>query len=134
MSDSDYPVDGLPTPDPELGPGEVVARQLEALADNDDPFEDAGVSTAYNFASPANRRVTGPRERFVEMVHGPQYRPMIDHEEAVAGPVERSANVARQRVTITGPRGRTVTYSFGLSLQSTGQFRDCWTTDRVVVD
>lgn len=133
MSESDHPVEGLPTPDPRDGPGRVVARQLDALASNDDPHEDAGILTAYNFASPTNRRNTGPRGRFVRMVESPPYDTLVDHAEAVSGPVERSGNYAEQRVTVTGPGGRTRTYEFGLSLQSTGQFRGCWLTDRVLV-
>ena len=61
----------------------------------------------------------------------PQYRPLIDFEEAVRGPVERDENYAEQRVTVTGPDGRTATYEFGLSVQSVGEFRGCWQTDRV---
>jgi len=133
MPETEYPVTDLPTPDESYDPDDAVALQLDALATNDDPYEDAGVTTAYNFASPANRRKTGPLDRFVEMVHSRQYRPMIDYEEAVRGPVERNGNYAEQRVTITGPAGRTVTYEFGLSLQSVGEFYGCWQTDRVVV-
>ncbi|WP_148417034.1 DUF4864 domain-containing protein, partial [Haloferax sp. KTX1] len=115
------------------GPSDAVALQLEALETNDDPFENAGIMTAYNFASPANRRSTGPLDRFIAIVESPQYRPMIDFGEAVRGPVERNENYAEQRVTITGPDGRTTTYEFGLSVQSVGKFRGCWQTDRVVV-
>jgi hypothetical protein len=134
MVPSDHPVDGLPTPDPTYGPGEVVQIQLDALADNDDPVPNAGVKTAYNFASPGNRRATGPIERFVRMVEGPTYRPMIDHVEAVVGPVERGGDRAERTVTLTGPTGRTVTYTFGLSRGSAGEFAGCWLTDRVLVD
>ena len=130
----DHPVDGLPTPSPADAPGDVVTQQLDALASNDDPVADAGVLTAYNFASPGNRRATGPRRRFVRMVHGPRYAPMIDHVEAVRGPIEGDGDRASQRVTLTGPEGRTVTYRFGLSVQPTGPFADCWMTDSVVVD
>jgi hypothetical protein len=134
--DSDYPVDGLPTPDPADGPEDVVDRQLDALADNDHPVENAGVKTAYNLASPGNRRATGPLDRFVRMVHGPTYRPMIDHVEAVAGPVERRDDRAVRRVTLTGPAGRTVTYRFELSKQPTedGPLAGCWLTDSVLVE
>jgi hypothetical protein len=131
MSD-DYPIADLPAPDPTYGPGDAVALQLDALAANDEPRANAGVLTAYNFASPANRRATGPQDRFVRMVESSQYSPLIDHEEAVRGPVEREGNAATQRVTVTG-EGRTVTYEFGVSLQATGAFPDCWQTDRVVV-
>jgi hypothetical protein len=40
---------------------------------------------------------------------------MIDHVEATTGPVERDDDNATQRVTLTGPNGRTVTYVFRLS-------------------
>ena len=129
-----YPIEDLPTPAPSYGPEEVVTIQLEGLATNDDPFENAGIGTAYNFASPANRQSTGPFDRFVEMVTGPQYTPMVDHVEATTGPLERDGQSARQRVTLTGPEGRTVTYLFGLSEQSGGEFDGCWLTDRVVID
>ena len=133
-SPSSYPVSDLPTPDPSYGPRAVVDLQLDALANNDDPVENAGIKTAYNFASPANRRATGPLDRFVAMVRGPRYAPMVDHVEAVAGPVERDDRRATRRVTVTGPDGRTVTYRFGLSVRSGGEFDDCWLTDSVTVD
>ena len=131
---TDYPVSDRPTPDPEYSPAEVVDLQLSALAD--DPVENAGIKTAYNFASPNNRRQTGPLERFVRMVNGPQYAPMIDHTEAVAGPLEREGDQAHQRVTLTGPSGRTVTYLFGLSRYdgANESLQDCWLTDRVLID
>ncbi len=132
--DTTHPITAVPTPDPELSPAAVVDRQVTALANNDDPVENAGIKTAYNFASPANRAATGPLGRFIDMVEGPAYRPMIDHEEAVAGPVERDGDQAAQRVTVTGPSGRTVTYTFGLSRQSDGAYENCWLTDRVVVE
>ena len=133
MPDSDHPVEDLPLPSEDEGPGQVVARQVAALADNDDPYPDAGILTAYNFASPANRRQTGPRDRFVRMVESPPYDTLVDHAEAVSGPVEREENYAEQRLTVTGADGRTRTYEFGLSLQSKGRFRGCWLTDRVLV-
>ena len=130
----EHPISGIPTPDPSYSPGRVVSIQVDGLAENDDPFENAGIGTAYNFASPANRRATGPFDRFVRMVKGPQYAPMVDHVEATTGPVERDGGTAEQRVTLTGPDGRTVTYVFGLSEQSGGPFEGCWLTDRVMLE
>jgi len=133
MTDTDYPVDTAPTPDPSYGPGRIIDIQLEALATNDDPVENAGIKTAYNFASPANRRSTGPLPRFVQMVTGPRYAPLVDHVEATPGPLNQDGTQATQTVTVTGPAGRTVTYEFGVSKQTHGQFADCWQTDRVLV-
>jgi hypothetical protein len=133
MSDTDYPVEGLPTPDPSYDPERLIGIQLDALATNDDPVTNAGIKTAYNLASPANRRQTGPLPRFVRMVEGPRYAPMIDHAEAVRGPLERRGQQAQQTVTLTGSDGRTATYEFGVSKQSGGRFDGCWLTDRVRV-
>ena len=132
-SDTGYSVPGVPMPDPDDGPEAALHRQLTALADNDDPIADAGVKTAYNYASPANRRRTGPYDRFARMVHSDRYAPLVDHVEAVPGPLEKDWNVGTRRVTVTGPEGRTRTYQFRLSPASTGPFRNCWQTDAVVV-
>jgi hypothetical protein len=59
---------------------------------------------------------------------------MIDHVSAATGPVERDGSRATQRVTLTGPRGRTVTYRFGVSKGADGPFDGCWLTDRVVLE
>lgn len=126
-----YPIEGVPSPDISDGPERVVAIQLEGLAENDNPFKNAGIGVAYNFASPANRQATGPFDRFVRMVKGPRYAPMIDHVEATTGPMERSGDTAEQRVTLTGPDGRTMTYTFGLSNSRQGDLDGYWLTDRV---
>lgn len=130
----EYPIEDLPTPDPSYDPADVIRIQLDGLATNDDPFENAGIGVAYNFASPANRQNTGPFDRFVRMVKGPQYAPMVDHVDATTGPLERDSGTAERRVTITGPDGRTVTYVFELSNQRTGEFDGCWLTDRVMLE
>lgn len=52
---------------------------LDGSATDDDPSTNAGIGLAYNFASPANRLTTGPFDRFVQMVTGSQYDPMVDH-------------------------------------------------------
>ena len=129
-----YPIADLPTPDPSYGPEAVVDVQLDGLAANDEPFDNAGIGVAYNFASPANRRATGPFDRFVKMVTGPRYAPMVDHVEATTGPIERDGGRAEQRVTLTGPDGRTATYVFGLSNERSGDLDGCWLTDSVRLD
>ena len=129
----EYPIAGVASPDPSYSPERVVELQLSALAANDEPFENAGIAAAYNFASPANRRSTGPFDRFVRMVTGPQYAPMVDHVRATTGPVERNGDRAERRVTITGPDDRTETYAFGLSKGREGELDGHWLTDSVVL-
>ena len=131
--DTDYPIEAVPTPDTDDGPERALQRQIAALERNDDPVADAGIKTVYNYASPANRRRTGPYERFARMVRSDRYAPLVDHAEAVPGPVEEDWSGATCRVTVTGPDDRTRTYEFRLSPATTGPFRNCWQTDAVVV-
>lgn len=129
----DHPVSDLPTPNPEYGPEEIITLQLDALTDNDTPHENAGIQTAYNFASPANRRRTGPLPRFTRMVQNRRYSPMIDHMNTDRGELRRDDGPASQLVTLTGPDGRTVTYEFIVSRQDSGKWDACWMTDSVRV-
>ena len=93
-----------------VGTERALQRQIAALERNDDPVADAGIKTVYNYASPANRRRTGPYERFARMVRSDRYAPLVDHAEAVPGPVEEDWSGATCRVTVTGPDDQTRTY------------------------
>ena len=54
------------TPHPSLSAREVLTLQLQAL--RDDGGTGAGIATAFAFASPGNRRHTGPLARFGAMI------------------------------------------------------------------
>ena len=119
------------SPSPEHPPERVVAIQLEALRLNDDA--NRGIELAFRFASPANKRVTGPLPKFAFMIrHGP-YRLMLDYQTAVYDPVLVVDRRARQRVTLLTKMGA-VSYVFHLSRQTDGTCRDCWMTDAVTVE
>lgn len=121
-----------PQPSPDLSPEEVVRVQVEALQHNNEPHPDAGIEAAFRFASPANRRATGPIERFTAMVKGPAYGAMLGFERAEYGEMRVESDQAAQRVTLVQPDGRRVSYVFGLSKQSGGEYDGCWMTDSVI--
>ncbi len=116
-------------PSPSLGPADVVRIQLEALRTNDELRGDAGIALVFQFASPANRTITGPLDRFVELVKTPEYRPMLNHRRAEAGPLIASGDLAEQRVVITSAGGDRVTYVFVLARQRNGAYAGCWMTE-----
>jgi len=119
-----------PSPSPELTPRQVVRAQLDALRRNDDPHPDAGIATAFGFASAANRSVTGPLARFAKMIRNPLYRPMIGHASADFGPVRVDGERAQVQVVLIGGDGRVAAYDFTLSRdEDTG----CWLTDGVML-
>lgn len=124
--------DSLPEPSPDLSASDVVRQQVDALAHNDQPRENAGIETAFRFASPANRRATGPLERFIQLVNNPIYSPLIDHVNAQFSDLSVADNRAQQGVIITSKEGERVGYLFSLSKQAGGEYEGCWMTDAVV--
>lgn len=62
-----------PDPDPRLSPADVVRIQLESLRTNG--LSDNGIDTTYRFASPSNKKVTGPYARFAQMTEAVIVKP-----------------------------------------------------------
>ncbi|MFQ5995065.1 MAG: DUF4864 domain-containing protein [Acidiferrobacterales bacterium] len=118
-------------PDPRFSAAQVIRIQLEALGKKDMPYEDAGIEIAFRFASPSNKSITGPLERFTALVGNPVYRPMLDHEKVEYGEIIVSQYSAVQAVIVTTRDGRRVGYLFSLSKQKTGRYASCWMTDSV---
>lgn len=125
------PTGGGPEPSPDLTPAEVVGIQLDALRANDAPYPDAGIETAFRFASPANQVATGPLDRFAVMVKGPVYGDLLGFARADRGSIAVEGDRAAQRVTLTHADGRRAIYVFVLSRQDGGPCDGCWMTDAV---
>ena len=119
-----------PVPSPELEPGEVVRIQVEALRSNN--HLDEGIELTYRFASPANRRSTGPLELFTEMIHTAPYDRLLNHISARYSPVAISGDKAYQRVIITDSANQEIAYHWILARQREGEFKDCWMTEAVI--
>ncbi len=120
------------SPDPSLSPRDVVSIQVEALRNNDKPYEDRGIEVTFSFASPANRRVTGPIERFAAMVRHPMYAPMINHRGANFENLMIEGDIARVDVILTARNGVHLGYRFTLSRQHGNEYEGSWMTDSVV--
>lgn len=118
-------------PGPEYGPADVVRIQVQALANNDTPYRNAGIEVAFRFASPANKRITGPLWRFIRMLYGPAYRPFLHHKVAHFGHVDIQGSEATQTVILTTANGQRVGYVFRLSRQRGAPCTACWMTDGV---
>lgn len=118
------------SPTPELSPREVVELQLRAFRANDEA--DQGIGIAFRFASPRNRRATGPVGRFAQMMKGPLYRPMLVYDELILGETVVRGRVALQRVVLE-VEDRRVSYDFYLVLQEGGTYDQCWMTEAVSV-
>jgi hypothetical protein len=122
--------EALPQPGVDLKPGEVVRIVINALSHNDTPFTDAGIITAFNFASPSNKASTGPLKRFVTMVNS-GYGLMLDHVSSEFSEVVFKDSAAYQVVKLIAYDGTEVVYAFRLSLQQEGEYEGMWMTDAV---
>ncbi|MDC0189791.1 DUF4864 domain-containing protein [Rhodospirillales bacterium] len=118
-------------PHPSLSPLDVVQIVMNALQKNDEPSKNRGIAVTYNFTSPANKNVTGPIDRFVNMVTGPVYGKMVDHLGAVYEKIKLKGNSASIDVIIKVASGRFVGFRFLLTKQRDNEFEGTWMTDSV---
>ncbi len=118
-------------PDPSLSPRDVVSIQIEALQHNDMPHQDRGIEVTFNFASPTNKRMTGPLERFKVMVRNPIYGPMIDHRSAEYENVRVEGDLAQVDTILQSKDGQYLGYRFMLSRQHDNQYEGSWMTAAV---
>jgi len=117
-------------PTPDLTPAQVTRIQLAALRDNAAGNE--GIELTYRFASPANRRVTGPLPRFIGMLRSPPYDRLLNHATAEFGAVDVRGEQAFQAVVVTDSRAQRFSYLWVLARQPEGEYENCWMTDAVI--
>ena len=119
-------------PVPSLSPRDVVTIQIEALRNNDTPYEDRGIEVTFNFASPANKRITGPLERFRVLVRNQIYGPMINHRSAEYENVRVEGDFAQVDAILQSKDGQYLGYRFMLSRQHGNEYEGSWMTDAVI--
>ena len=117
-------------PEPELKPNDVVKLQLLAMQQNDD--SDFGIEVTFRFASPSNKKQTGPLKRFIRLVRNPSYRPLLNHINATFLELNIEEDFAVQDVIITTSNGERIGYRFRLSIQKGLLYPGCWMTDSVI--
>jgi hypothetical protein len=121
------------TPNSTYGPAEVVTLQMQALGSNDDPFKNAGIEITFRFASPTNKRMTGPLDRFALLFDSPAYAPMLNHQMLEVGPEDIRGGRAVVPVFIETEDSTRLSYLFVLSRQAaeSTECGGCWMTDSV---
>ena len=120
-----------PLPSAALSPADVVRIQVLALQHVNEPTPNAGIWTAFQFASPANRQVTGPYGHFLLVIKSPSNKPFLHARSVQFYPARQVGTQAEQEVELTDGTGRTTRWLFSLSKQSSAPFENCWMTDGV---
>jgi hypothetical protein len=124
-----------PQPDPGLAPGEVIRAVVDALRNRNSPAPNSGIFTVYQFASPANRTLTGPYGNFLRLVKLPPFGPLLSGRADRYGPLAVAGNQAQQKVRFRVEGGGAVWFLFVVSRQTSeqthGRCTGCWMVDGV---
>jgi len=107
----------------------VIHIQVEALRNND-PATDEGIATVWRFASPANKRVTGPYRAFASTIRS-RYRPLLTAETISYAPLTRDRDRVTREVAVT-TNTVTTRYEWVLTRQSRTPYEGCWMTSGVI--
>ena len=115
-----------------IEPEEVVKIQLSALMKNDFPNKDSGIVQTWEFAHPNNQKVTGPIEKFKNMLKTDSYSMLLDHSTHEVLEVYKSDKVATFEVTVLDKKKKY--YKFKWKVEKyiiEGTLKDCWLTTAV---
>ena len=111
---------------------EVVKMQLSALMKNDSPYKDFGIIQTWEFAHPNNQKVTGPLERFKNMIKTDSYSMLINHKDHEITEVYKSAAVATFEVMVLDKEKEYYKFKWQVEkYKLDGPLKDCWLTTAV---
>ena len=114
-------------PRPDISPAEVVGLQLAGLSDRQSA---RGILQCMMFASPLNRSVNGPLERFGRMVRTRPFDVLSHPDRVLIGKTKYVDGKARVLVTLVVDTELS-SFVWVLSKQAEPPFENCWMTDAV---
>ena len=119
-------------PNSNLKPFEVLMIQLNSLKNNDNPYKDAGIEQAWEFAHPINKASTGPLERFKQMIYSDSYRILISHENNKTTILKETENKFLYKVYVLTEDKKKYYYIWQIEkVKQDGKFKNCWMTTGV---
>jgi|TARA_B110000438_G_C15752826_1_gene623782 hypothetical protein len=119
-------------PNSNLKPLDVLMIQLNSLKNNNNPYKDAGVEQAWEFAHPNNKASTGPLKRFREMIYSDNYKILISHKNNNAIILKESPNKLVYKVNVLSKDKKKYYYIWQIEkVKQDGVLKDCWMTTGV---
>ena len=119
-------------PSIEIDPKQVVLIQLNALMKNDSPYKDRGIEQTWEFAHPNNQRITGPLNRFKNMLKGASYSMLIDHTENTVTELYKSNTSATYEVVVLDKEKKYFKFKWKVEKNNLdGKLLNCWLTTAV---
>ena len=127
-----YAFGDLIKPNIEIEPKKVVKIQLSALMKNDNPYKDRGIIQTWEFAHPNNQKITGPLEKFKNMIKTDSYSMLINHSNHEILEVYMSSKIATFEVTVLDNEKKYYKFKWQVEkFDREGQLKDCWLTTAV---
>ena len=119
-------------PNTEIEPERVIKIQLSALMKNDNPYKDRGIIQTWEFAHPNNQRMTGPLEKFKNMIKTDSYSMLLNHSNHEILEVYTSNKVATFEVTVMNREKKYYKFKWQVEkYNGEGVLKDCWLTSAV---
>ena len=119
-------------PKPVLKPLDVLLIQLNSLKNNNIPYTDAGIEQTWEFAHPNNKTMTGPLNRFKEMIYSKSYEILISHENSDITILKETENISIYKVIILSKDKKKYYYIWQVEkVLFEGELKDCWMTTNV---
>ena len=119
-------------PNSNFKPFEVLMIQLNSLKNNNNPYKDAGIEQAWEFAHPFNKASTGPLEKFKQMIYSDSYKILISHENSKTTILKETQNKFVYKVYILSKDKKKYYYIWQIEkVEQEGKFKNCWMTTGV---
>ena len=119
-------------PKPALKPLDVLLIQLNSLKNNNTPYTDAGIEQTWEFAHPNNKAITGPLNKFKQMIYSKNYEILINHRSSEVIILKESEEITIYKVTVLTRNKKKYNYIWKVEkVLSEGNLKNCWMTTRV---
>ena len=115
-----------------LGPFDILMIQLNSLQNNNVPFKDAGIEQTWEFAHPNNKKITGPLEKFKQMIYSRSYKILLEHENNEITILKETNNRSVYKVYILSKEKKKYYYIWQIEkVRQEGDLKNCWMTTSV---
>ena len=122
----------LVKPNISLKPFDVLMIQLNSLQNNNVPYKNAGIEQTWEFAHPDNKKITGPLEKFKQMIYSKSYEILISHENNEITILNETSNKSVYKVYILSKDKKKYYYIWQIEkVLLDGNLKNCWMTTRV---
>jgi len=122
----------LVKPNANLKPFDVLMIQLNSLKNNNIPYKDAGIDQTWKFAHPNNKAMTGPLEKFKQMIYNKNYEILINHQGTEVIILKETEEISVYKVTVLTKNKKKYYYIWQVEkVLSEGNLKNCWMTTNV---